>query len=153
MHFLDKRIKVICDELRRLQRKQKFPVTDWKYKEGNYIHPQDAEAAGEEWKDFDGKTMYWYGPDRHYWFKTVYKVPQEMDGKRLWVYVMTNINEWDDAKNPQFLLFVNGVATQGSLLTGKHRYAIMVTDVAQLMFPYGGNKNAANTNYYETGHY
>ena len=113
MHFLDKRIKVICDELRRLQRKQKFPVTDWKYKEGNYIHPQDAEAAGEEWKDFDGKTMYWYGPDRHYWFKTVYKVPQEMDGKRLWVYVMTNINEWDDAKNPQFLLFVNGVATQG----------------------------------------
>ena len=27
--------------------------------------------------------------------------------------VRTQINEWDDAKNPQFLLFVNGTATQG----------------------------------------
>ena len=44
MRFLDKRVMVICNELRKLQRKQKFPVTDWEYKEGNYIHPQDAEA-------------------------------------------------------------------------------------------------------------
>lgn len=113
MKFLDKRIQVICRELKRLQRKQKFPVTEWKYKEGNYIRPQDAEADSAEWKDFDGNTMHWYGPDRHYWFKTVYKVPQEMDGKRMWMHVMTNINEWDDAKNPQFLLFVNGEAVQG----------------------------------------
>ena len=34
MHFLDKRVNVICDELKKLQWKQKFPVTDWKYKEG-----------------------------------------------------------------------------------------------------------------------
>ena len=53
MKFLDKRVQTICNELRRLQRKQKFPVTDWKYKEGNYIHPQDAEADSAEWKDFD----------------------------------------------------------------------------------------------------
>ena len=52
-------------------------MTDWKYKEGNYIHPQDAEADSAEWKDFDSKDMHWYGPDRHYWFKAVYKVPQE----------------------------------------------------------------------------
>ncbi len=113
MHFLNKRIEVICNELRKLQVKQKFPVTDWKYKEGNYIHPQDVEADSAEWKEFDCKTMHWYGPDRHYWFKAVYKVPQELDGKRLWMRVMTQIEEWDDAKNPQFLLFVNGVATQG----------------------------------------
>ncbi len=113
MHFLDKRVKVICDELKKLQWKQHFPVTDWKYKEGNYIHPQDAEADSAEWKDFDSKTMHWYGPDRHYWFKAVYKVPKELDGKRMWMRVRTQINEWDDAKNPQFLLFVNGVATQG----------------------------------------
>ena len=113
MQFLDKRISVICNELKKLQWKQKFPVTDWKYKEGNYIHPEDVEADSAEWKDFDCNTMHWYGPDRHYWFKAVYKVPQELDGKRLWMYVMTQIDEWDDAKNPQFLLFVNGVATQG----------------------------------------
>lgn len=113
MRYLDKRVNVICEELKKLQWKQKFPVTNWKYKEGNFIHPQDAEAADVEWKDFDSKTMHWYGPDRHYWFKAVYKVPQELDGKRFWLHIATQINEWDDAKNPQFLLFVNGVAVQG----------------------------------------
>ncbi len=113
MHFLDKRVNVICDELKKLQWKQKFPVTDWKYKEGNFIHPQDAEADSAEWKDFDCKTMHWYGPDRHYWFKAVYKVPAELDGKRMWMRVRTQIHEWDDAKNPQFLLFINGKALQG----------------------------------------
>lgn len=113
MQFLDKRVNVICDELKRLQWKQKFPVTDWKYKEGNYIHPEDAEADSRPWKDFDCKTMHWYGPDRHYWFKAVYKVPQALDGKRMWMRVRTQIHEWDDAKNPQFLAFINGKAVQG----------------------------------------
>ena len=57
--------------------------------------------------------MHWYGKDRHYWFKAVYRVPQELDGKRMWMHVRTQIDEWDDAKNPQFLLFVNGEAVQG----------------------------------------
>ena len=113
MQFLDKRIGVICNELKKLQWKQKFPVTGWKYKEGNFIHPQDAEADSAEWKDFDSKTMHWYGPDRHYWFKAVYKVPAELDGKSMWLRVRTQIHEWDDAKNPQFLLFINGNAIQG----------------------------------------
>ncbi len=113
MHFLDKRVKVICDELRKLQRKQKFPVKNWKYKKGNYVHPEDAEAAKEAWEDFDCDTMHWYGPDKHYWFKTIYTVPEELAGKRMWMHVMTQINEWDDGKNPQFLLFVNGTAVQG----------------------------------------
>ena len=88
MRFLDKRVNVICNELRRLQWKQKFPVTDWKYKEGNFIHPEDAESDSGEWKDFDCKTMHWYGPDRHYWLKAVYKVPEELDGRRLCMRVM-----------------------------------------------------------------
>ena len=123
MHFLDKRINVICDELKKLQWKQKFPVTDWKYKEGNFIHPQDAEADDGEWKDFDCKTMHWYGPDRHYWFKAVYKVPEELAGKRMWMRVRTQINEWDDAKNPQFLLFINGCAIQG--MDMNHKEALL----------------------------
>ncbi len=38
MHFLDKRVNVICEELKKLKVKQKFKIDDWKYKEGNYIH-------------------------------------------------------------------------------------------------------------------
>ena len=62
---------------------------------------------------FDSQTMHSYGKDRHYWFRTIFTVPQELDGKPLWMHVRTQIDEWDDAKNPQFLLFVNEAVTQG----------------------------------------
>ncbi|MCO7110719.1 hypothetical protein NIA69_18535 [Gemmiger formicilis] len=42
--------------------------------------------------------MHWYGPDKHYWFRADVAVPQEMDGKPLWMHVCTQIDEWDDAK-------------------------------------------------------
>ncbi len=113
MHFLDKRVNVICEELKKLKVKQKFTINNWKYKEGNYIRPGEAGADMAEWEDFDCQKMHWYGKDRHYWFKTTYKVPKELDGKRMWLTVRTQIDEWDDAKNPQFLLFVNGEVVQG----------------------------------------
>ena len=53
MHFLDKRVKVICDELKKLKVKQKFTINNWKYKEGNYIRPGEAGADMAEWEDFD----------------------------------------------------------------------------------------------------
>ena len=113
MHFLDKRVNVICDELKKLKIKQRFPVEDWEYKEGNYIHPEDARSDSTPWEKFDCRKMHWYGKDRHYWFRTMWKVPKELDGKRMWLHVSTQIDEWDDGKNPQFLLFVNGEAVQG----------------------------------------
>ena len=119
MQFLDKRVKVICEELKKLRVKQTFAMDNWKYREGNFIRPEDAAACEEAepgkevWEDFDCQTMHWYGKDRHYWFRTVYTVPRELDGKRMWFHVRTQIDEWDDAKNPQFLLFVNGEAVQG----------------------------------------
>ena len=40
-------------------------------------------------------------------------VPESFQGKPLWMHVCTQIDEWDDGKNPQFLLFVNGEIVQG----------------------------------------
>ncbi|MDF2802252.1 MAG: Alpha-mannosidase [Anaerocolumna sp.] len=113
MDFLDKRIRVICDELKKLSVVKKVPLEDWVYKKGNYIHPQDAEDSKESWENFDSKTMHWYGPDKHYWFKADFTVPSDLDGKAIWLHIKTQIEEWDDGKNPQFLLFVDGVVTQG----------------------------------------
>lgn len=113
MHFLDRRVQVICDELKKLRVRGGIPVTEWKYKKGNFFHPEDAENSGTPWEDFDGRTMHWYGPDEHYWFRTDFTVPEELDGRRLWMRVSTQIKEWDDGKNPQFLLFVNGQIVQG----------------------------------------
>ena len=125
MQFLDKRVNVICNELKKLKVKQSVSVDNWKYKEGNYIRPEEAEADSIPWEDFDCQTMHWYGLDRHYWFKTTYQVPKELDGKRMWLHVKTQIDEWDDAKNPQFLLFVNGVVTQG--IDMNHREVLLST--------------------------
>ena len=105
MHFLDKRVNVICEELKKLKIKQKFAIENWQYKEGNFLRPEDAKADAAAWTDFDCQKDHWYGKDRHYWFHTTYQVPQELDGKRMWLSVRTQIDEWDDAKNPQFLLF------------------------------------------------
>lgn len=113
MDFIDKRVNVICNELNKLSVVQKIPVDNWIYKKGNYIHPEDAKASKEPWQEFDSKTMHWYGPDEHYWFRTSFTVPESLHGKSMWMNVKTQIEEWDDGKNPQFLLFVDHVATQG----------------------------------------
>ena len=57
--------------------------------------------------------MHWYGKDRHYWFRTTYTVPEELDGKSIWIRVSSQIDEWDDGRNPQFIVFVNGEVYQG----------------------------------------
>lgn len=113
MDFIDKRVNVICNELKKLSVVQKIPVDNWSYKKGNFIHPEDAAASDEPWQEFDSKSMHWYGPDEHYWFKTSFTVPECLAGKSMWMNVKTQIEEWDDGKNPQFLLFVDNVATQG----------------------------------------
>ena len=37
-----------------------------------------------------------------------------MDGKSVWLKLRTQIEEWDDGKNPQFLVFVNHQVVQGA---------------------------------------
>lgn len=113
MKYIDKRIGVICDQLKKLAIVQKIPIENLIYKKGNYINPEDVDAAEEKFQPFDSKTMHWYGPDKHYWFRVDFTVPESLNNKPMWLKVRTQIDEWDDAKNPQFLLFVNGVATQG----------------------------------------
>jgi len=124
MEFIDKRINVICEQLKKLSVVQKYLVNNWKFKKGNYIHPDDVDVATEQWEDFDSKTMHWYGPDEHYWFRTDFTVPDCLNGKPMWINIKTQIEEWDDGKNPQFLLFVNGVAIQG--IDMNHRRVFLI---------------------------
>jgi|GEM_PF-6273987 len=85
MEFIDKRIGVICDELKRISVTQKISIHNWKYKKGNYVYPEDADKAKEEWLEFDSKTMHWYGPDEHYWFRSEFSVPECLHNKPMWL--------------------------------------------------------------------
>ena len=113
MVFLDKRAQAICDELKKLSVRQRRTIDAWFYKKGNFIRPHDAEADETPFLPFDSRIMHWYGPDAHYWFKADMTVPDSFDGRLLWLYVRTQIDEWDDGKNPQFLLYVDGEVVQG----------------------------------------
>lgn len=113
IEFLDKRVNNICNELKKLTVKQRYETTHWLYKTGNFLRPENADEDPVPFESFDCKTMHWYGPDIHYWFRADVTVPESFDGKPLWMHVCTQIDEWDDAKNPQFLLFVDGKVTQG----------------------------------------
>ncbi len=129
MDFLDKRVMGICKELEKLKVKNRLAVEKWKYKEGYFIDPEDVKNDTNEWQEFDCKTMHWYGPDRHYWFCNTFTVPKEFEGKSLWMNVRTQIDEWDDAKNPQFLLFVNGNPIQG--IDMNHRDVLLCTKASE----------------------
>ena len=113
MFFLDKRVQVICEELKKEAVCRRQIIGQWQYKEGKFVTPQEAEKDASPFIPFDSLSMHWYGPDRHYWFRCDAKVPEEFGGKALFLHVRTQIDESDDGKNPQFLLFVNGEATQG----------------------------------------
>lgn len=127
MWYLDKRVQVICDELKKLITVKTMKFDKIRYKEGLFFYPREAQENGGEWREFYPEKMKWYGPDRHYWFQAEYTVPGELAGQALRLCVKTQIEEWDDGKNPQFLLFVNGEATQG--LDMNHRLVHM-TEVA-----------------------
>lgn len=114
MIFAKERVEVIAAQLKQFMIPQKFQLTDWQMKEGFYLRPQEADSAEEAWLPFDSLTMHWYGKDRHYWFRTQFTVPESYAGKTLWLYLHTQIQDWDDGRNPQFLVFVNGEVVQGA---------------------------------------
>lgn len=123
MRFIDNRISVICKELNELAITARTPVSSITYKKGLYFTPAEADVSDAAWETFDSGSMHWYGPDEHYWFRAVCTIPEDMDGKAVYLKAATQVDHWDDAKNPQFLLFVDGQVTQG--LDINHRMVLL----------------------------
>lgn len=114
MNYLPERVQTICDQLKRLTVKQALPTPKkWQFKKGQFFYPEEADQDPTPYSEFDNSTMHWYGPDNHYWFKNEVVVPEEFDGKPLWIKVSSQFEGGEDMRNPQFLLFVNGEVTQG----------------------------------------
>ena len=123
MRFAKERIEVICANLKAQMFTHCQPLEDWQIKPGKYLTPGEAANAAEPWTEFNSAKDHWYGPDRYYWFVRRFIVPEALDGKPLYLLVRTQIDEWDDGKNPQMLLFVNGEPVQG--LDMNHREVLL----------------------------
>lgn len=126
--FRKERIRVLCNELKKLSSTTCFDITKWKKKEGFYLRPQDAELDETPWEEFDSKNMIWMGKDKHSWFTTEFTVPEEFSHKPLCLIIKTQIDEAEDMRNPQFLVFVNNIPVQG--VDMNHR-EILITESAK----------------------
>ncbi|MCR5154028.1 MAG: alpha-mannosidase [Lachnospiraceae bacterium] len=113
MKFAKERAQIIADQLKRYSVELEEHVGGWQVKEGCYIDVAEADSAKEQWKPFDNEKERWYGPDKHYWFRAQVTIPESMDGKEVWFLCRTQLEDWDDGRNPQFLVFIDGKVTQG----------------------------------------
>ncbi|MFR0734787.1 MAG: hypothetical protein ACLSHU_11950 [Oscillospiraceae bacterium] len=59
MYFIDKRIQVICDQLKALRIRDSRELPNWQYKRGSFFRPEEAEKDGQPWQNFDCKRMHW----------------------------------------------------------------------------------------------
>ena len=136
MYFIDQRIQTIANQLGNLRFRDKVELNNWQYKHGQFFRPAEADASTAPWLSFDSQKNHWYAeyagtdefegkftgqktdfhglPGTHYWFRTKAVVPQSFAGKSVWMKIRTQIEEWDDGKNPQFLVFINGEVIQGA---------------------------------------
>lgn len=96
------------------------------FKHGCYLDPTHAENDGQEWVVF-APGQYWGGRDCHAWFRTSVLIPDKFKGKPVCLQVLTSRTGWD-ATNPQFLIFVDGVPTQGMDV---HHTECLLTECAE----------------------
>lgn len=127
--FRKERVRVLCNELKKLTRIKFFDIVDWKKKNGFFLRPDDAEKSGRPWEDFDAKTMFCRGKDRHFWFSSNYTVSENFAGRPLYLEIKTQIDEPNDMSNPQFLVFIDDEPTQGADMN--HR-EILISENAQV---------------------
>lgn len=128
MRYLGERVWVIIRELKPLIERQHTDITKWQTKKKLFMRPDEADNDPMPWEDFDSDKDRWYGKDTYYWFRSRFTVPQSMDGKCIFLKIHTQIEEWDDGRNPQFLLFLNGEVVQGQDMN--HR-EVRLTDCAK----------------------
>ena len=126
MRYRKERAEIICEELLKLSIVQSEDVITWKMKEGLFWSPAEADRASEPWQEFNTKKDRWWGHDKNSWFKTEVKVPASFEGKPFALLFQTQAKGWD-AKNPQFLVFVNG--RHACALDVNHR-DVRITDSA-----------------------
>ena len=81
MEFLDKRIKIIADELKKLSIRDFVDINPWKMKEGFFTTCEKAENSDSPWVAFDSTRDMWKGNDKYFWFQTEFTVPDSFQGK------------------------------------------------------------------------
>jgi alpha-mannosidase len=122
MHFTIERIKRILAELNEYRYNNKVYIDEYKIKEARYRDYSLLNSDSSNWRTFKRGDS-WGGVDAHYWFKTKVVISEALEGKSIVYIIRTGREGGWDIYNPQFLLYVNGEASQG--LDVNHRIALL----------------------------
>lgn len=124
MKYLENRIEVILRDLKKLMILDREEINIWKYKEGYYIKPKDADKEGE-YIVFDTKNDFFKGKDNNYWFTTNFNIPHRFLNKDIYLEVKTQATG-GGCQNPAFLLFIDEEIIQG--MDTKHEESLILKD-------------------------
>lgn len=115
MYFHIERIKRILSELNELVYRNKVYIKSYKVKEcsyNEYALLKEETSVENGWSNFNIDDR-WGGKDKHFWFKSTIEIPENYNGHSVVYMIRTGREGQWDAKNPQFLAYINGKATQG----------------------------------------
>ena len=114
MDFTMDRIRQMTALLKKHIFSEKQSVDAWRfcqcgYKTDNVI----PDKFGPDFRDFGPDDRWGKEPDSHAWFCTHIVVPESWRGKDVRFSVITGKERGWDARNPQFIAYIDGVLTQG----------------------------------------
>lgn len=123
--FVKDKIRLTCENLKKLSEKVIYEVPELKYIPWGYKKAGEQPVPDESWKIFSRFDRV-QGKDEHFWFYVELRTPAVSENQCLALELITgHEGEWD-ATNPQGLLYLNGEIVQG--LDINHRQAILEPD-------------------------
>lgn len=114
MDFTIDRVKQMTQLLRNNIYSRRTPVRGWRYCECGYKKDNvipDKNGAG--FRDFAEGERWGKQPDSHAWFCTHIVIPEQWRGRDVRFSLITGKEGGWDARNPQFIAYIDGVLTQG----------------------------------------
>ncbi|MDD6175457.1 MAG: hypothetical protein PUC59_06830, partial [Firmicutes bacterium] len=113
MDFNIERIKQMLNLLQRNRYYARLALPGWRYCECGYKKDNTIpDKNGPEFRTFGEDERWGKAADSHAWFCRHIVVPQEWKGEVRFALRTGKEGLWD-ARNPQFIAYLNGVLTQG----------------------------------------
>lgn len=111
MDYQQDKIRVICDQLDALRCTTAEVLDGFAYIPAGYKGESNTPPEAG-WKKWDSHATF-SGHDAHYWFRKHITTPAPQPGKSLFFHLSTGYEgDWDSV-NPQGIVYLNGVLTQG----------------------------------------
>ncbi len=110
MDFIKDKVKVICEQLKKLIYEDMGPVEGMEFVSSEYKDGNTPPETG--WKPLTADNSRLSGRDTHWWMRAKLSAPEVADGKQVVLELLTGTTGWN-AVNPQMIVYLDGRMVQG----------------------------------------